>query len=153
MLKTKTAVLLLAMACAKIGLALEADEILVVANTDYPASVRLARYYCEKRGVPAGNVIPVSLGASLRDSLSRSDYNKRLVGPIRRIFMTRKDLEKIQCLVTTYGIPLSVGRRPPLVELEGRLQEFDGLLIPPVARTLAELEKRQSKPLPKRGRK
>ena len=35
----------------------------------------------------------------------------------------------------------------------GRLQEFDGLLIPPVARTLAELEKRQSKPLPKWGRK
>ncbi len=35
----------------------------------------------------------------------------------------------------------------------GRLQEFDRLLLPPVARTLAELEKRQGKPLPKRGRK
>jgi uncharacterized protein (TIGR03790 family) len=100
------------------------DEILVVANTDCAASTRLARYYCEKRGVPPGNVIPVSLGARLHDSLSRADYDNRLAGPVRRIFTTRKDLEKIRCLVTTYGVPFKVGRREPLAGYEAQLKEL-----------------------------
>jgi HTH-type transcriptional regulator / antitoxin HipB len=35
----------------------------------------------------------------------------------------------------------------------GRLDEFDQLLRPPAARSLAELEARTSSPMPKRGRK
>lgn len=35
----------------------------------------------------------------------------------------------------------------------GRLDEFDHLLRPPTARSLAELEARASSPMPKRGRK
>jgi len=35
----------------------------------------------------------------------------------------------------------------------GRLHEFDSLLLPPVARTMAELEKLKGKPLPRRGRR
>jgi uncharacterized protein (TIGR03790 family) len=104
--------------------ALEPNEILVVANTDCPASVRLARYYCEKRGVPPGNVLPVSLGPRLRDQLSRGDYDSRVAGPIRRTFVTRKDLGKIRCLVTTYGVPFKVGRREPLTGYEGQLKEL-----------------------------
>ena len=50
------------------GWALEPNEILVVANTNNAASVRLARYYCERRGIPANRVIPVSLGTPLRFS-------------------------------------------------------------------------------------
>jgi transcriptional regulator with XRE-family HTH domain len=34
----------------------------------------------------------------------------------------------------------------------GRLDEFDGLFRPPSARSLAELEERATKPVPKRGR-
>lgn len=123
MCKSQTALLLVLLAC-RIGWALEPNEILVVANTDSAASVRLARYYCQQRSIPPGNVIPVSLGTSLRDSISRGDYDKRLAGPIRRIFATRKDLEHIRCLVTTYGVPFKVGRREPLPGFDTQLKQL-----------------------------
>lgn len=112
------------LAFCPIGLALEPNEILVIANTDHAASVRLARYYCERRGIPQGNVIPVSLGTQLRDSISRNDYDKRLAGPIRRTLATRKDLAHIRCLVTTYGIPFKVGRREPLSGFDSQLTQL-----------------------------
>jgi uncharacterized protein (TIGR03790 family) len=124
MWKRALAGLLLALAWCLPAPALQPDEILVIANTDYPASTRLARYYCEARGIPSGNVIPVSLGKQLRDSLSRTDYDQRLAGPIRRLFATRKDLEKIRCLVTTYGVPFKVGRAEPLTGYEAQLKEL-----------------------------
>jgi uncharacterized protein (TIGR03790 family) len=112
------------MACGRIGLALEPNEILLIANTDQAASMRLARYYCEKRGVPSGNIIPLSLGTQLRDSIGRADYEKRLAGPIRRTFATRKDLGRIECLVTTYGVPFKVGRRDPLNGFDAQLKQL-----------------------------
>ncbi len=124
MWKTATAALLITLALCRLGLALEPNEILVLANTDQPASMKLARYYCEKRGIPSGNVLPVSLGPQLRDSISRTDYDKRLAGPIRRVFSTRGDLGKIRCLVATYGIPFKVGRREPLPGYEAQLKEL-----------------------------
>ncbi len=124
MRKHALASLFLLAACCATGAALEPNEILVIANTDYAASTRLARYYCEKRGLPSGNIIPVSLGAQLRDSLSRADYDQRLALPIRRTFATRKDLERIRCLVTTYGVPFKVGRREPLTGYDNQLKEL-----------------------------
>jgi uncharacterized protein (TIGR03790 family) len=112
------------LAFCRIGLALEPNEILVIANTDHAASMRLARYYCERRGIPSGNVIPVSLGTQLRDSIGRNDYEKRLAGPIRRTFATRKDLGHIRCLVTTYGVPFRVGRREPLSGFDTQLKQL-----------------------------
>lgn len=128
MLKGKIVCLLCVLTCSAPASALKPNEILVIANVDYAASKRLARYYCQQRGIPAGNVVPVSLGTSLRDTIGRGDYNKRLARPIRRIFSTRQDLAEIKCLVTTYGIPFRVGRRGPLVQLEGRLKELRVLL-------------------------
>lgn len=110
--------------CCELALALEPNEILVIANSNYAASTMLARYYCEQRGVPSGNVVPVALGPQLRDSISRDDYEKRLAGPIRRTFATRKDLQHIRCLVTTYGVPYKVGRRDPLPGTDGQLKQL-----------------------------
>jgi uncharacterized protein (TIGR03790 family) len=120
--------LVLLSVCGTTARALEPGEILVVANAQNAASVRLARYYCEKRGIPAGNVLPVALGASLRDSISRADYDTRLAGPIRRVFLTRKDLGGIKCLVTTYGIPFRVGPREPLSGSDAQLKQLRQLL-------------------------
>lgn len=116
------------LSCGRLGWALEPNEILVVANSDHAASIRLARYYCERRGVPTGNVIPVSLGTPLRDTIGRGDYDRRLVGPIRRTFLTRKDLDGIKCLVTTYGMPFRVGPREPLPGYDARLKQLRQLL-------------------------
>jgi uncharacterized protein (TIGR03790 family) len=124
MRKNLTAIAAIVMACGGLSLALEPNDILLIANTDQAASMRLARYYCEKRGVPSGNIIPVSLGAQLRDSIGRADYEKRLAGPIRRTFATRKDLGHIECLVTTYGVPFKVGRRDPLNGFDAQLKQL-----------------------------
>lgn len=124
MWKRAAAFLLVMFGCCGAGLALEPAEILVIANTDYPASTRLARYYCEKRGVPAGNVVPVSLGPQLRDFISRGDYDKRLAGPVRAVLTTRKDLQQIKCLVTTYGVPYKVGRCEPSTGMDRQLKQL-----------------------------
>ena len=123
-----TILLFIITACAPPGFALEPNEILVIANTDHAASTRLARYYCQQRGIPANHVVPVALGTPLRDTIGRDDYEKRLAGPIRRTFTTRKDLENIRCLVTTYGVPFRVGRREPLDGLDAQLRQLRQLL-------------------------
>jgi len=115
---------LLVLACCHAACALEPNEVLVIANVDCAPSTRLARYYCQQRGIPSGHVVPVSLGRSPRDTIGRQDYDRRLARPLRRIFATRGDMEHIKCLVTTYGVPFRVARRGPLVELEGRLEEL-----------------------------
>ena len=119
-------------ACVLLGLlmhsgpvyALAPDEILVIANSNIADSIALARYYCEKRGLPRGNVVPVAVGSRLRDSIARSEYENRMARPIRRLFATREDLAGIKCLVTTYGVPFKVGRRGPKAESAGRLDEL-----------------------------
>jgi len=124
MCKHVVAFLLVVVGWSELVLALEPSEILVIANTSYPASTRLARYYCEKRGVPSGNVIPVSLGPQLRDFISRGDYDKRLAGPVRTVLTTRKDLQQIKCLVTTYGVPYKVGRCEPSTGMDRQLTQL-----------------------------
>lgn len=119
---------LVLLSCCPLARALEPTEILVIANSDNVASVRLARYYCAKRGIPANRVIPVSLGTPLRDTIGRADYEQRLAGPIRRTFAISKELEGIKCLVTTYGVPFRLGQRPPLAGHDGQLKQLRQML-------------------------
>ncbi len=128
-------------ACCPMTRALEPTEILVVVNRENAASVRLARDYCEKRGVPSDNVILVALGTSLRDNISRADYDARLAGPLRYALQTRKNLGGIKCLVTTYGVPFRVGPREPLSGYDVQLQHLRQLLEQEKA-AIAELERK-----------
>jgi uncharacterized protein (TIGR03790 family) len=118
------AVILLALSCCGVAVALAPDEILVVANEDAAESMQIARYYCQRRGVPEENILPLPLGARLNDMISREDYDKKLVGPIRRQFVTHKLFGKIKCLLTIYGVPFTVGRRGPLKGMESELEEL-----------------------------
>lgn len=103
--------------------ALEPREILVIANKNIAESGRLAQYYCRKRDVPQENILELPLGG-MRDTISRSDYDKLLAEPIRKDFLTHERLGKIKCLLTVYGVPFKVGGRGILVGQEGRLQEL-----------------------------
>jgi len=132
----------LVLLCSARAYALDPNEILVVANADIADSVRLARYYCLKRGLPKGYVVPVSLGRQLRNSISRSDYEKQLAKPLRRIFATRMDLADIKCLVTTYGVPYQVGPRGTLERFEERLPQLRQSLEQE-KQAIAELEEKQ----------
>jgi uncharacterized protein (TIGR03790 family) len=102
-----------------VGYALEPNEILVIANSQVPASVRIAKYYCAKRRVPERNVLALPLGTSLSEAIDRGDYEKKLAEPIR---------SKVSSfgfgVLTTYGVPIKVGGRGPLKGQEERLKKL-----------------------------
>lgn len=110
------------------GFALEPDEILIVANSDVAASVRIARYYCAKRGVPADNILALPLGTGLNETITRSDYEKQLAGPIRKKLAALELFGRIRCLLTTYGVPFRVQGRGPLEGQEDKLKQLKELL-------------------------
>ena len=60
----------------EVAAALEADEILVVANRDSKESMKLASYYCARRKVPVDQVLALPLGAGLADAIGRGDARR-----------------------------------------------------------------------------
>jgi uncharacterized protein (TIGR03790 family) len=105
------------------GLALEPDEVFVIANKQIAASKQIANYYCEKRDIPEKNILYVSTGDNLREIISRDNYENSLALPIRKELQKRAPGE-IRCLVTTYGVPIKVGRRKPSSGMEDKLNEL-----------------------------
>jgi len=126
--KNRTIIFLLSAYCGVV-FALEPQEILVIANKDVAASGRLARYYCEKRKVPTKNILSLSLGTNLSDTISRDNYERHLAGPIRKELLTIRPAGKIRCLLTTYGVPVKVGPRGALIRMEARVQELKELTM------------------------
>jgi len=120
------------------GFALEPGEILVIANSDVTASVQIAQYYCAKRAVPAGNVFALPLGTSRSEIITRDDYEKQLAEPIRRKLSSLEFAGKIRCLLTTYGVPIKVGKRGTLKDEKDKLKQL---------KKLAEQEKNKIKQL------
>lgn len=105
--------------------ALEPDQILIIANGDIAVSVQIAQYYCEKRAVPADNILSLPLGRVLCYGISRDDYDKYLAKPIRMKLSTPAFAGKIKCLLTTYGVPLKVGKRGPLKDKQVELSQLE----------------------------
>jgi len=105
--------------------ALEPNEILIIANSDIDASVRIARYYSVKRNVPPDNLLVISLGNTLNDTISRANYEKLLAEPIRNKLSDPNFTGKIRCLLTTYGVPIKVAGRGRLGNYENELRELE----------------------------
>jgi uncharacterized protein (TIGR03790 family) len=108
--------------------ALEPNEILIIANSDVPASVRIARYYSAKRNVPQDNLLALPLGNTLSDTISRANYEKSLAEPIRNKLSDPNFADKIRCLLTTYGVPIKVTGRGRLKNYEDKLPELERLI-------------------------
>jgi uncharacterized protein (TIGR03790 family) len=88
------------------GDALEPREILVLANSNASDSVKLAHYYLQKRGVPQERLLQLRI--TDRETCEREDYEKRVVGPVRK-YLKEKDPERqIRCILIMYGLPLKV---------------------------------------------
>ena len=121
------AVILLTLLCRGGVFALEPDEIMVVANKDIAESVSIAQYYCTQRGVPDKNILALSLGASLKYMISRNDYEKQLVEPIRTKFFNEQLIGQIKCLLTIYGVPVKVGGRGVLEGQEEKQKQLNRL--------------------------
>jgi len=108
--------------------ALEPNEILIIANSDIDASVRIARYYSAKRDVPPDNLLTLPLGNTLNDTISRANYEKLLAEPIRNKLSDPNFTGKIRCLLTTYGVPIKVAGRGRLKNYEDKLLEMEKLI-------------------------
>ena len=121
----KTVVTFLILFVAGAGYALEPDEILVIANSDVAASVRIAQYYCAKRKVPKDNILALPLTTS--ETITRDEYEKQLAEPIRKKLSSTEFVGKIRCLLTTYGVPIKVGGRGPLRGQEDKLKKLKKL--------------------------
>lgn len=102
------------------ALALEPDEILLVANGNAKESREFAAYYAKVRNVPAGNIVLLDLRGG--EEISRTDYVERIAKPVRE-WLSRNDPDnRIKCLLTFYGVPLRVGAKRITPEEEQELK-------------------------------
>ncbi|HEX4590032.1 MAG TPA: TIGR03790 family protein, partial [Gemmataceae bacterium] len=103
---------LLAVAASLAGLigpagALGPQDIVILYNKNLPSSKSVADYYAQRRGVPAGNFIPLDLPDV--DEISRADYESRILNPVRAALKDRRPMPRV--LLTVYGIPLRIGEQ------------------------------------------
>jgi uncharacterized protein (TIGR03790 family) len=110
------------------GYTLEPQQILLIVNSDSPESGRIANYYCQKRTVPAENILALPLGGGLATTIGRDDYNIKMAGVIRAALNSNKFRGKIKCLLTTYGVPIVVEGRGQLSGQESNLQRLKELI-------------------------
>jgi len=107
----KIKVILLLLVVSGSAFALESKEILVIANGNNSASIRIAEYYCQRRGVPVVNILKLNLSESLADSISREGYEEQIAGQVRDKLAEPEFAGRIKCLLTVYGVPFKVGPR------------------------------------------
>ncbi|MBA2252555.1 MAG: TIGR03790 family protein [Nitrospirales bacterium] len=85
---------------------LTADHVAILANRNSPESLTVARYYATRRGIPSAQILQLDLPS--QDTISRKDYEERLIGPVREALQSKGLTKTIRALVSTYGVPLRV---------------------------------------------
>lgn len=90
--------------------ALEAAEILIIANKRNPHSIPLAAYYMRQRSIPQENLLITDI--TDREECSRAAYEEKVRAPLRLFLENRKAEQRIRCLLLMYGMPLRI--LPPL---------------------------------------
>ena len=88
--------------------ALGPQDVCILYNKNLSNSKLVADYYCQRRGVPAANQIPLDVPDV--DEISRPDYEARILKPVRAAIKSRRPQPKV--LLTVYGIPLRIGEQP-----------------------------------------
>jgi len=129
---------------ASSGFALEPKDVIVIANKNVPASREVAEHYLAKRNVPKENLVVLDLPTA--EDISRADYDKKLVEPLRAALQDRKDSVKV--LLAVYGVPLRVGGQ---ILTDAEKKELDELnpKLDAARKKVAELEKEKDKADPK----
>jgi len=127
--------LLLALALPPSASALEPAGVFPVVNKKVAASRELADYYCKARGVPVENIVELDLPNG--EDISRTAYDKLLVGPLREALKGRK----VELLLCFHGVPLRVGRVEPNAE---KKKDLDAVVkdLAPLEKERADLDKK-----------
>lgn len=82
------------------------ENVLVVYNSQFPGSKKLAEYYAEKRDVPTENVTYVL--TSMKEGISREKYENTIRDPIKNYLEKKHLKERILSIVLMRGIPLKI---------------------------------------------
>ena len=93
---------------------LSANQVMIVANANSRESLQVATHYATRRGVPLQQIARLDL--PLDETMSREDYERRLVMPLRQMLQDHRIQQTIRVLVTVYGVPLRVA--PPNITAE-----------------------------------
>ena len=83
--------------------ALDASNVLIVANDKVDGSVEIAEYYAEMRGVPKDQILKIS--ASKDEEISRADFNATIWEPVKKYVLAN---DNILAIVPTRGVPLKI---------------------------------------------
>jgi uncharacterized protein (TIGR03790 family) len=97
--------------------ALEPADVFVISNKNLPDSQRVAEHYLAIRSVPQKNHIALDL--PVVEDISRSDYQAKLLQPLREALAERRN--EVKVLLTAYGVPLRVG--PKVLTTEEQAEE------------------------------
>lgn len=123
---------------ASSGIALEPKNVIVLANTNVPASREVAEHYLAKRNVPKENLVLLDLPTG--EDIPRADYDTKLVAPLREALKDKKDAK---VLLATYGVPLRVSGQILTEDEKAKLAEHDKKLDA-ARKKLADLEKEKA---------
>ena len=118
--------------------ALEADNLLLITNSNVPQGRKLAEFYAQQRHVPDHRIVVLDLPTT--EEMSAEGYDRKVV-PVLRNFVRDNHLERqVTCLVTFYGVPIriasrinSVGDEAELAQLRDELKNLPQQIMPPVA--------------------
>jgi uncharacterized protein (TIGR03790 family) len=94
--------------------ALEPEQVLVVANERSGDSVELAKFYAKTREIPQANIL--LLRTSTGYEIPRESYDEQIVEPIREYLTESKLALKIRCIVLMYGVPVRIGPQKDAVD-------------------------------------
>ena len=86
--------------------ALDPDEVLVIANSLMPGSTDLAHYYMKKRNISKERFLGLSV--STNEVISREEYERAVLVPVRNAIRKLQGEGRIHCLVLFYGMPLKI---------------------------------------------
>jgi len=88
------------------GAELSASQVMIVANANSPDSIRVAQHYAKRRGIPSQQIAKLDL--PFEETMSREDYDRQLVMPLRQMLQKAGLQRSVRVLVTVFGVPLRV---------------------------------------------
>ena len=88
------------------ALAIEARQVLVVANDNSPESLALSRYYLKRRNIPKENLLHIR--CTTKEVITRRAFERDIAFPLKKALAKDTFSKGIKCILLTYGIPLKI---------------------------------------------
>lgn len=82
------------------------ENVVVVINTDSPASIEVGEYYVAQRSIPAANVLRLTTATD--DAMTRAEFERTIEAPLAAFLIRQGLLDQALYIVLTKGIPLRI---------------------------------------------